>query len=825
MITAPKNIKPTKELNDIIQVISSVAASKYRTVSVTSDYFIYAFLTQKKCSAYQILETQISPSEEIALVDSISKSLIVHSQSTWDFTKSTSYSEEMSNFFDAAIEESKKDNAEFISSVHILLAMLDDKKNNSVKKSLQKYGITYEKVSEKYRKAPLETIKKGKSEKSSSVNSVKKTPYIDEFTENINEQCATDKFGEIVVREKEVNFLIKTLARKDKNNAIIVGEAGVGKTSIVNCLAQLINKNEVPRFLRGKKILKLNHVSLVSGTTYRGMIEERATKLFSELKSSGEYILLLDDMQNMFKHAGKEKDGDLSGIISDILNDGAVRVIGTIGIKDYRNVVELNPFICRKFQKIMVEKPEDDILDRILKSASNVYGDYYNVKYSDKVIKLSSSMAERYFTERMLPDSAIDIIDVAGATAFAKRECPEDINELERSIGISESKMASLKMQHDASGSNKALIDINDLKAQLQKKYKEYEKYLKEHKTDITEEDILNAVSEITTIPVSKLTSDEKEKIKKLPETLKKSIIGQDEAIDSVCRMVKRGRAGLGNPNKPICVVLCVGPTGVGKSFLAKKLAEEMFGSEDAIVRVDMSEYSEKSSVGRLIGASPGYIGYEDGGYLTESVKTKKHCIVLLDEIEKANEEVHNVFLQLFDEGRLTDGAGQTVNFRNTIVMMTSNVGARNASDFGEGIGFSRNVNDLKQSIVEKDLKKTFKPEFINRIDGILYFNPLSEEQLRKIANKKIDEVASLLSLQGLEVNFDESVINRVMDSTSDDRKYGARPILRAVQTEVEDNLTDYILGEESSENKCVSMRYDTEKGMVIENANTSKTE
>ena len=805
----------SNELNKSISYMIDVLSKEFSTNECTIEYLIASILDNKKTHAYQILDNCLMTKNIIELKEIYFEWLKTHINNKYDKTMSSvKFNEELQNVLNCANEECKYLGSNSIGTEHVILAMLNPN-NNFVKiqEVFKNIGVDYtfflNKCVESIKVNPKEDEKNKKniispkqliplkSEVNQKAVSVK-SEYISQYTISLNDMAKNGKIDTLIGRKKEVEQIVKVLARRKKNNVILVGKGGCGKTHIVYGIADMIQKNEVPPILQGKEIVMMDIMALVSGTHFRGMFEERVKGLFDELKNSKNHILFIDDIQTVLKSGSKEKDTDISSMIGNILSEGDVRVIGTTTFKDYRNSIEINTSISRKLQRIIIEPTSVNQTIEIIEANKHYYEKHHNVKYSSDVVKKGVELAERYITDRSLPDSAFDVIDLSGAyTCLIDREPTNIVENRKRLIEIDKERLFRLN-----NGDFEAVDTLNEEENKIKTIIADFKNSNKDGFTiDITLDNIATSVSDMTGIPVNKLTSNEKHKIAHIDEILKKDVVGQDEAIEKICRIIKRNKVGLGDRNKTLGNCLLLGPSGVGKTLIAKKLAEEIFGSERDLVRIDMSEYSEKNSVAKLTGAAPGYIGFENGGQLTEAIKNKQHCVLLLDEIEKADQEVYNLFLQLFDEGRLTDSAGQIVNFKNVIVLMTSNIGARQAAEMGNGMGFVTDELSNKKSIIDKQLKKTFTPEFINRIDQIVHFNSLNDDNLRNIVILELNKF--IKRLNGLSFNFEynDDVVDYLFNLSLKQKEYGARPIIRLIQDNIEDKITDLMLLNDYNEN------------------------
>ena len=626
-----------------------------------------------------------------------------------------------------------------------------------------------------------------------------KTPVLDNFGRDITRLAETGALDPIVGREREIERVSQILSRRKKNNPILIGEPGVGKTAIVEGLALRIVQRKVSRVLYDKRVISLDLAALVAGTKYRGQFEERMKAIMNELEKNRDVILFIDEIHTIVGAGGASGSLDASNIFKPALARGELQCIGASTLDEYRMYIEKDGALDRRFQKVMVDPPTVEETIQILTNIQSKYEDYHNVAYSVEAIDACVKLSDRYMTDRLLPDKAIDVMDEVGARVHLKNiNVPPNILDLEKKIeDVKNEKNKVVKSQKFEEAAS--LRDTEKrLAEELEKAKTEWEEESKHKKYPIGEEEIAEVVSMMTGIPVKRMVQAETEKLRRMAEDMTSMVIGQNEAIQKVVKAIQRNRVGLKDPKKPIGTFIFLGPTGVGKTELARALARYMFDSEDALIRIDMSEYMEKFTVSRLIGAPPGYVGYEEGGQLTEKVRRKPYSVILLDEIEKAHPDIYNILLQVLDDGQLTDGLGRKVDFKNSMIIMTSNIGVRQLKDFGDGVGFATaaktmNLDESNKAVIEKALKRTFSPEFLNRIDDVVIFNSLTKDHIFQIIDILMKSVMKRLSNLGFSMELTEEAKTFIADKGYD-QQFGARPLHRAIQKYLEDPLAEEIL-------------------------------
>lgn len=638
---------------------------------------------------------------------------------------------------------------------------------------------------------------KNKSRKEKT-NFKSRTPVLDNFSRDLIKYAEEGKLDPVVGREAEINRIAQILSRRKKNNPVLIGEPGCGKTALVEGLAIKISEGRCPRNLLDKKIIGLDLTSIVAGTKYRGQFEERMKAIIDELKDNEDIIIFIDEIHTVVGTGNASGSLDAANIFKPALARGEVQCIGATTIDEYRENIEKDGALERRFQKVMVEPTTTEETLQILKNLKDKYEDHHKVRFVGNSLKTCVNLAERYITHREFPDKAIDIMDEVGAKVQVDVAFPKDIEDLRN-------KLANLKLEKVEVVKSQKYEKAAELRDEernvvdlLETKKLEWEIEMEESRIDITEDDIYEVVSQITKIPITKLDSNETKNLLNLENSLKKLVIGQDEAIQKISKAIRRNRVGIREVKKPIGSFMFLGSTGVGKTHLAKAIAKEVFGNEEALIRLDMSEYKEKFNSTRLIGSPPGYVGYNEGGQLTEAVRKKPYSVILLDEIEKAHADIYDLLLQIFDDGHITDGLGRKINFKNTLLIMTSNVGAKQVSEFNKPLGFSTKdteskMEEKKEAILKKSLKNTFRPEFLNRIDQTVVFKPLQKKTISKIVKLELNSLKDRLDEKNYNIIFDNSVTKFIVEEGYDE-KFGARPIKRAIQNKIEDFISEEIL-------------------------------
>lgn len=654
-----------------------------------------------------------------------------------------------------------------------------------------------------------------------SGNVKSKTPVLDNFGRDITKLAESGSLDPIVGREDEIERVSQILSRRKKNNPILIGEPGVGKTAIVEGLALRIVQRKVSRVLFDKRVISLDLAALVAGTKYRGQFEERMKAIMNELEKNRDVILFIDEIHTIVGAGGASGSLDASNIFKPALARGELQCIGASTLDEYRMYIEKDGALDRRFQKVMVDPPTVDETIQILTNIKSKYEDYHNVSYSDEAIEACVKLSDRYMTDRLLPDKAIDVMDEVGARVHLKNiNVPQNILELEKQIeDIKQEKNKVVKSQRFEEAA--ALRDTEKrLGEELEKAKAQWEEESKHKRYPIDDENIAEVVSMMTGIPVKRMVQAETEKLRKMSDDMRDMVIGQNDAISKVVKAIQRNRVGLKDPKKPIGTFIFLGPTGVGKTELARSIARYMFDSEDALIRIDMTEYMEKFTVSRLIGAPPGYVGYEEGGQLTEKVRRKPYSVILLDEIEKAHPDIYNILLQVLDDGQLTDGLGRKVDFKNTLIIMTSNIGARQLKEFGDGVGFAtaarqQNLEENNKAVIEKALKRTFSPEFLNRIDDVVIFNSLDKQNIFQIIDILMKGVLKRLNTLGFSLEITDAAKDFIADKGYD-IQFGARPLHRAIQKYLEDPLAEEILNMNIKQGDLLIADLDKENNKIV---------
>ncbi|MBR3529302.1 MAG: ATP-dependent Clp protease ATP-binding subunit [Bacteroidales bacterium] len=787
------------------------------------EHLFLGIIRESDCSAYKMLT---SMGVDMVAMKSRIESAIGQQQSNITFTEESMIPmlKQTEKVLRLAYLESTKMKEGEISTIHLVLAILMESENVAAR-LLEREGVNYSKFSTSVRSQrgdsdverrntddyearfemgdeeeddyPYANPDEPSRSEGSSKNS--KTPALENFGRDLTKAAEEGRLDPIVGRTRELERIAQILSRRKKNNPVLIGEPGVGKSAIAEGLAQRIVEGRVPRTLYNKRVISLDLASLVAGTKYRGQFEERMKAILSELERNHNIIIFIDEIHTIVGAGSASGSLDASNMFKPALARGEIQCIGATTLDEYRQYIEKDGALERRFQKVLVEAATAEETFEILSNIRDKYEDHHGVKYSDDALKACISLTERYVSDRLLPDKAIDAMDEAGARVrIANVRVPQDIIDMEQRIAdvVKQKKEVLARKSYNEAA---ALRDQErDLTAQLEEMRRQHEAEERDNRVSVTENDVAEVVAMMTGVPVQRIAQNEGTRLLRMEDELQGSVVGQDNAIRKICKAIRRNRAGLKDPNKPIGTFIFLGPTGVGKTYLTKVLAKYLFDSEQSMIRIDMSEYMEKFAVSRLIGAPPGYVGYEEGGQLTEKVRRKPYSIILLDEIEKAHPDVFNVLLQVLDDGQLTDGLGRKVDFKNTIIIMTSNIGSRQLKDFGTGVGFSTTAREaergeMERDVIEKALKKSFAPEFLNRIDDIIYFNSLQREDIHKIIDIELKGLFKRIRTMGYEISIDDSAKDYLVKKGWD-AQYGARPLKRAIQRYIEDELAEEII-------------------------------
>lgn len=828
----------TQRVSDII-MYSKEEANRLRNSYIGPEHLLLGLIREGEGKAIEILfNLQINLQDIKNQLETIVKN---NAENDTTYDENISFNEKASKVLKLCILEAKLLRNIAADSEHILLAIMKVK-DNAAFHVLESNGVTYEKIKltlqpdthaglgfsedededEDIRQSP--SGNKSNAAQQQARPAQKKpandTPVLDNFGTDMTKAAEEGKLDPVVGRVKEIERLAQILSRRKKNNPILIGEPGVGKSAIVEGLALRIVEKKVSRILFDKRVIALDMTAVVAGTKYRGQFEERIRSILNELKKNPNIILFIDEIHTIVGAGSAAGSMDAANMLKPALARGEIQCIGATTLDEYRQNIEKDGALERRFQKVIVEPTTAEETLQILKNIKDKYEDHHNVNYTDAALEACVKLTDRYITDRNFPDKAIDALDEAGSRVHLTNiTAPKEIEEQEKLIDEMKSlKNEAVRLQNfelAASYRDKEKEYTN----QLDTLKEEWEKSLKENRETVDDEQIAEVVSMMSGVPVQRMAQAEGMKLLGMKDDLLSKVIGQDKAIATLVKAIQRSRVGLKDPNKPIGTFMFLGPTGVGKTHLAKELAKLMFGSADALIRIDMSEYMEKFTVSRLVGAPPGYVGYEEGGQLTEKVRRKPYSIVLLDEIEKAHPDVFNILLQVMDEGRLTDSYGRTVDFKNTIVIMTSNIGTRQLKEFGKGIGFAAQVRtddkEYSRNVITKALNKSFAPEFINRLDEIITFDQLDLDALTRIIDIELKGLYSRVENIGYKLVIDEDA-KKFVATKGYDVQFGARPLKRAIQNNLEDGISELILGSEMAAGDTIKVSYDKEKDLIV---------
>ena len=787
--------KFTNSAQNVIEIAKEIAVELGHNY-IGTEHILYGLAEEENGVASKVLENQgVTPDNVLEEIENL-----IGRDDEKEIT-SLSFTPRTKRIIENAFVEARKLDSEYIGTEHILIGIMREADSIAVRIMLD-LGVNPQKLYNEIVKVLEEDENINNQEGNSNKNSgsFNSTPTLNQYGTDLTKEASMGKLDPVIGRKNEIERVVQILSRRTKNNPCLIGEPGVGKTAVVEGLAEKIVQGDVPELLKNKRVVTVDLSSMVAGAKYRGDFEERIKKALNEVKKAGDVILFIDEIHTIVGAGSAEGAIDAANILKPLLARGEIQLIGATTLNEYRKYIEKDSALERRFSPVTVNEPTHEETVQILKGIRDKYEAHHNIKITDEAINAAVELSSRYINDRFLPDKAIDLIDEASSKIrLTSLEEPDSIKELENKIqNMNQEKEDAVKIQKFEKAA-KLRDEVNSLKEELEKEKNKWNSKKTKTIPKLTEEDIAKVIASWTGIPAAKITQDENKKLKNLDKELHKRVIGQNEAVDAVAKAIRRSRVGLKNPNRPIGSFLFLGPTGVGKTELSKALAESLFGTEDAMIRIDMSEFMEPHSVAKLIGAPPGYVGFDDGGQLTEKIRRKPYSVILFDEIEKAHPDVMNMLLQILEDGRLTDSQGRTVNFKNTVIIMTSNIGARLITE-KKSLGFAnssdedetKEYEDIKKNVMA-ELKKELRPEFINRIDDIIVFHKLNDDEIRSIIDLLLRNVEQRLVEQGLNIKIDKSV-KELIAKKGVDKEFGARPLRRAIQNIVEDKLAEEIL-------------------------------
>ena len=815
--------KFTKRAEKAIEIANQIALD-FGHNYIGTEHLLYGLLKEGSGVASKVLENQgitiEQVEEQIDLL--VGRNEQVEDNGIIGFTPRTK------RVIENAFREAKKLGSDFIGTEHLLIGIMREGDSVAVRIMLD-LNVNPQKLYNEIIKilneetSDGETLEK-RSSSSKTLGSYNQTQTLNQYGTDLTKRAMDGKLDPVIGRKEEIERVIQILSRRMKNNPCLIGEPGVGKTAVVEGLAEKIIADDVPKGLKGKRVVTLDISSMVAGAKYRGDFEDRIKKCLNEVKKAGDVILFIDEIHTIVGAGSAEGAVDAANILKPSLARGEIKVIGATTLNEYRKYIEKDSALERRFSPVTVNEPSNEDTIKILEGIRDKYEAHHNVKITEDAIKAAVDLSARYINDRFMPDKAIDLIDEAASKVRMKAYSePENLKKLEEELSSIEKEKEDAVHSQDFEKAATLRDKQYEKQQKLEKEKQKWENKNSKEVLNLTEEDIAEVISSWTKIPVKKLTQDENEKLKNLEKSLHERVIGQNEAVEAVAKAIRRGRVGLKDPNRPIGSFLFLGPTGVGKTELSKALAESLFGNENSMIRIDMSEYMEGHSVSKLIGSPPGYVGYDEGGQLTEKIRRNPYAVILFDEIEKAHPDVMNMLLQILDDGRLTDSNGRTVNFKNTVIIMTSNVGARLITD-KKTLGFTSKTEENKEDSKEyeetkkdvmQELKKQFRPEFINRIDEIIVFHKLSKDEMKQIVDIMLKQVTKRMELQNIKLEIEDAVKDKIIEKGID-INYGARPLKRTIQNMVEDKIAEAILEEKVKPNKKAKVVVDEDGSIVI---------